>query len=143
MLACGNSILIYNLTNFKLGLHTAPTLKSLDTQQQPPQCRQVTHPTTTALALSPMPPTAPWPSMQHTTTTKTTEVGIARLRFRLLLLQVAADKYVTNCLSRALAARIYNNTTRSITLAVDVDPDEAGALLGFHFTYPSAGSGRV
>jgi hypothetical protein len=27
--------------------------------------------------------------------------------------------------------------------AVDADPDEAGALLDFHFTNPSAGSGRV
>ena len=27
--------------------------------------------------------------------------------------------------------------------AVDEDPDEAGALLDFHFTNPSAGSGRV
>jgi hypothetical protein len=27
--------------------------------------------------------------------------------------------------------------------AVDKDPDEAGALLDFYFTNPSAGSGRV
>jgi hypothetical protein len=35
------------------------------------------------------------------------------------------------------------NGDMSLILKAHGDPDEAGALLDFHFTNPSAGSGRV